>query len=216
MDEIILEISGNCNLDCIMCGYGRSKTKEKKLMTRKMFEHVIEHYCEGIRTLRLNACGESTIHPEFKELLSYARQTLPDVDIKLFSNINYRDPSISKAIVDADVQLIMSIDSVDRDRIGIIRRGSDYDTIMRNENMAAYNEAKDEFDAIMQRVTAILQASAQGEDPDTADVPATLHTAVQLSMETCSTTPTIPATYERVPLAMVPVLLQPEISPLRR
>lgn len=48
-----------------------------------------------------------------------------------------------------------------------------YDTIMRNENMAAYNEAKDEFDAIMQRVTAILQASAQGEDPDTADVPAT-------------------------------------------
>ena len=91
-----------------------------------------------------------------------------------------------------------------------------YDTIMRNENMAAYNEAKDEFDAIMQRVTAILQASAQGEDPDTADVPATLHTAVQLSMETCSTTPTIPATYERVPLAMVPVLLQPEISPLRR
>ena len=139
MDEIILEISGNCNLDCIMCGYGRSKTKEKKLMSREMFEHVIEHYCEDIRTLRLNACGESTVHPEFKELLSYARQALPDVDIKLFSNINYRDPSISKAMADADVQLIMSLDSVNRDRIGIIRRGSDYDTIMRNFDYLSRN-----------------------------------------------------------------------------
>ena len=139
MDEIILEISGNCNLDCIMCGYGRSKTKERKLMTREMFEHVIEHYCEGIRTLRLNACGESTVHPEFKEFLSYARQALPDVDIKLFSNINYRDPSISKAMADADVQLIMSIDSVDRGRIGTIRRGSDYDTIMRNFDYLSRN-----------------------------------------------------------------------------
>ena len=45
-----------------------------------------------------------------------------------------------------------------------------YDDIMENANMVAYNEAKDEFDAVMQRITAILQASAQGEDPDTADV----------------------------------------------
>ena len=40
-----------------------------------------------------------------------------------------------------------------------------YDTIMRNENMAAYNEAKDEFDAMMQRVTAIFAGQRPGRRP---------------------------------------------------
>ncbi len=44
-----------------------------------------------------------------------------------------------------------------------------YADIMKNENMTAYNEAKNEFDAIMQRVTAIITQCAEGADPETAD-----------------------------------------------
>ena len=43
-----------------------------------------------------------------------------------------------------------------------------YSKIMSNENMIAYNDAKEEFDLIANRVIAIVQ-QAEGADPETAD-----------------------------------------------
>lgn len=44
-----------------------------------------------------------------------------------------------------------------------------YSQIMSNEHMVAYNEAKGEFDKIINRVNAIIQQCAEGADPETAD-----------------------------------------------
>lgn len=44
-----------------------------------------------------------------------------------------------------------------------------YAKIMQNENMIAYNEAKDKFDVIANRVNAIVNNSINGEDPETTD-----------------------------------------------
>lgn len=44
-----------------------------------------------------------------------------------------------------------------------------YGKIMENENMIKYNEAKNEFDALLQRVTGIIGLCADGEDPDTCE-----------------------------------------------
>lgn len=44
-----------------------------------------------------------------------------------------------------------------------------YSKIMSNDNMIAYNDAKSEFDTVFNRVSAIIQQSAQGADPETAD-----------------------------------------------
>ena len=44
-----------------------------------------------------------------------------------------------------------------------------YSDIMNNEHMKAYNDAKQTFDKVLQRVLAIVQQSADGEDPDTTD-----------------------------------------------
>ena len=44
-----------------------------------------------------------------------------------------------------------------------------YSKIMSNDNMIAYNDAKSAFDAVLNRVSAIIQQSAQGAAPDTAD-----------------------------------------------
>lgn len=45
-----------------------------------------------------------------------------------------------------------------------------YSKIMSNENMMAYNEAKEAFDVVANRVFAIIQQSAEGADPETADL----------------------------------------------
>lgn len=44
-----------------------------------------------------------------------------------------------------------------------------YSQIMSNENMIAYNDAKAAFDVVANRVLAIVQQSAEGADPETAD-----------------------------------------------
>lgn len=44
-----------------------------------------------------------------------------------------------------------------------------YMKIMENENMQRYNEAKTEFDALLQRITGIIGLCADGEDPATCD-----------------------------------------------
>ena len=44
-----------------------------------------------------------------------------------------------------------------------------YSNIMANEHMQAYNDAKGEFDKVMNRVNAIISQSAEGKDPETAD-----------------------------------------------
>ncbi len=44
-----------------------------------------------------------------------------------------------------------------------------YAQIMQNKNMIAYNEAKEKFDVVVNRVTAIVNNSINGEDPETTD-----------------------------------------------
>ena len=44
-----------------------------------------------------------------------------------------------------------------------------YSKIMSNDHMIAYNDAKQAFDGLLNRINAIIQQSAQGQDPETAD-----------------------------------------------
>lgn len=45
-----------------------------------------------------------------------------------------------------------------------------YGRLMENENMKAYQAAKAELDEVLNRINRILTLSAQGEDPQKADV----------------------------------------------
>lgn len=59
----------------------------------------------------------------------------------------------------------------DSDKLALLnsQMREDYSKIMSNKNMIAYNEAKDVFDMVANRVLAIVQQSAEGADPETAD-----------------------------------------------
>lgn len=59
----------------------------------------------------------------------------------------------------------------DSDKLALLnsQMREDYSKIMSNKNMIAYNEAKDAFDMVANRVLAIVQQSAKGADPETAD-----------------------------------------------
>lgn len=59
----------------------------------------------------------------------------------------------------------------DSDKLALLnsQMREDYSKIMSNKNMIAYNEAKDAFDMVANRVLAIVQQSAEGADPETTD-----------------------------------------------
>ena len=44
-----------------------------------------------------------------------------------------------------------------------------YGEIMSNQSMISYNDAKDNYDVLMNRISTIIQKSFEGEDPATAD-----------------------------------------------
>lgn len=58
-----------------------------------------------------------------------------------------------------------------------------YDEIMKMPKMIAFNEAKDEIDALMKSVYYILQQAASGEDPETC--PAQAPTGCSGSCASC-------------------------------
>ncbi len=74
-------------------------------------------------------------------------------------------------VADADAELQQLIGEFNLKRMIINDEAGKKDReIMSNDNMIAYNDAKSAFDAVLNRVSAIIQQSAQGADPDTADV----------------------------------------------
>ena len=86
----------------------------------------------------------------------------------------------AQAEADADMELQNLIGDFNMKRMSINNEASKKDKdsdklallnsqMMSNKNMIAYNEAKDAFDMVANRVLAIVQQSAEGADPETAD-----------------------------------------------
>ena len=99
----------------------------------------------------------------------------------------YKNLQTAKAAADADESLQAMISQFNLKRVAInaeackTDRNEDtlrtlneemrtvYSQIMNNEQMAAYNKAKQDFDHALNRIVAIITQSAEGEDPDTTD-----------------------------------------------
>lgn len=93
-------------------------------------------------------------------------QTKADADIKLQQLIG--EFNLKRMAINNEAS------KKDRDQDKLSRLNTEmrevYSKIMSNENMMAYNDAKDSFDAVANRVLAIVQQSAEGADPETADL----------------------------------------------
>jgi len=132
LDELIVELSYNCNLACTMCGFGGGKIDAERFMSLATLEHVIDSVHPEPRVIRLNGRGESTIHPRFVEALRYVRHRLPSSQINLFSHLSGTKSSILDALMECGVQLFISLDSPVPERAEAIRRRSRFDSVMAN------------------------------------------------------------------------------------
>jgi MoaA/NifB/PqqE/SkfB family radical SAM enzyme len=134
INELIVEISHNCNLKCKMCGFGRMGFDHEKFMDFDTFKKIIDQLGSYAECIRLNGRGESTIHPEFIQMAEYVKNKLPEMSLNLFSNLCFKNDKIIECLIKYDFQTFISIDSPDKYELEEIRRGSRYDVIIENIN----------------------------------------------------------------------------------
>jgi len=132
LKELIIELSNNCNLSCTMCGFGQLEFDTKRFMKMDLFRRIINKIGSRSSTIRLNGRGESTIHPQFLAMLDYSKEICPTADLRLFTNLAFNDQKIIDSFIENNVQLFISIDSPVKKELEAIRRGCNYERIIRN------------------------------------------------------------------------------------
>ena len=132
LNELILELSYNCDLACVMCGFGAKRVDAGRFMTEETVSRILEAVAPAPRVIRLNGRGESTIHPRFVEILRLVRTRYPDAQINLFSHLSWSRPGLMSALIESGVQLFISMDSHLPERLESIRRRSKYKLIAAN------------------------------------------------------------------------------------
>ena len=86
------------------------------------------------------------------------------------------DPELQKLLEDfgskrAELSDMSAADKSDPVKTAEVSRAMRriYGEIMSNQSMINYNDTKKDYDALMNRVNAIIEKSFNGEDPETAD-----------------------------------------------
>lgn len=132
LNELILELSYNCDLACVMCGFGGKNVEAGRFMTEETVSRVLDAVDPAPRVIRLNGRGESTIHPRFVDILRKVRARYPDVQINLFSHLSWSRPGVMAALIECGVQVFISMDSHLPERLEAIRKRSKYELIVAN------------------------------------------------------------------------------------
>lgn len=142
MKELIIELSHNCNLACIMCGFGGKPASPKRFMTWTTLKRILDQVPSAPERTRLNGRGESTIHPEFIPMMEHVQECYPQTIINLFTNLMVTNKDLIKSLADNEVQLFISVDSPNAQELESIRRGARFSILERNIEMFASMERR--------------------------------------------------------------------------
>ena len=128
--KILLELTNNCNLDCIMCGVGRNPYDAKKNLSLDLVKSLCNDVLKKVSYLRLNGLGESTILPNFLEYLELI-SGLP-LQLEIVTNLNVKNQLVWKKLIDANTNFLISCDSSNPRIYETIRRRASFSVFKHN------------------------------------------------------------------------------------
>ncbi|MEM7583239.1 MAG: radical SAM protein [Acidobacteriota bacterium] len=149
-DSIVLDLTEQCNLKCVMCYFSgtdrlRFEPYDRSLSARgtmplEVFEKVAAEYFPTAHRVALACAAEPMIHPKFRDILEIAgRYKVPDLWFP--TNLLPLIERTAEAIVAAGVTTIAaSIDGVTRETYEKIRIGGKFDRLIARLNLL--NEVK--------------------------------------------------------------------------
>ena len=130
--RVILELTNQCNLSCVMCPRRYSNAKSG-FLDYKLFKKVIDEMrarCDSglVPFFR----GESLLHPDFMRMLKYI--TLKRITpVQLSTNAILLDDKMSDAILNSSINFIsFSLDGFDKATYNKVRIGGDFALVVKN------------------------------------------------------------------------------------
>ena len=130
----VLDISNKCNLRCRMCYFSHDKYFKAPAvyMTPETFESIAKDLLPHAATLTLSCGSEPLMSPHFIEILKRAsKYKVPHVDFA--TNGVLLNEEIAEAVIKYGVtDLMLSIESPEKETFEYIRRGASFDRFIGN------------------------------------------------------------------------------------
>lgn len=129
-----IEITRRCNLDCEMCV--RKNLGEENDMTLQQFQTIIDK-TDFVRVAP-HGYGEPLVHPKFYEMMKYCHDK--GVRTKLVTNGTMFTPDTADKYFSLNPDSVaFSFDSPVKAEYESIRRGADFDSVVKNIKYASEN-----------------------------------------------------------------------------
>lgn len=128
--EITIELTNWCNLDCIFCPHAKMR-RPQGFIDLVLFRKIIDDVKGYVEAVDLDLMGESALHPNIYEIISYCKNS--GLKVLLNSNMSMIDNNRAKSLIDSGLDmLVMSIDGADKNTYEAIRRGASFDKTKEN------------------------------------------------------------------------------------
>lgn len=127
-----------CNLSCLNACCAKNtpirETRGKAFMDLDMFKRIIDELRNSLERINLFNYGEPFIHPNIFEMIRYARNKAPYIEIFLSTNgmLLNTDEKRRRLIESGISTLMFSIDGASQETYGKYRRGGDFDIVYNN------------------------------------------------------------------------------------
>ena len=131
----VLSFSYLCNALCPNCPYTnssiRASYKDSKFMGIDTFKKIADEVGQYGAWLRISGGGEPTIHPNFFELMKYAKEK--GCKIGIITNGSKMDKVLAKKLLEINVDMLeFSVDSDNKTDYDIVRKGLSFNTLVEN------------------------------------------------------------------------------------
>jgi len=134
-----LELSNQCNLECIMCNgklssgirKNRDKLPPMPMMYDDTFVKQLEEFIPHLEELRFNG-GEPLAQKIVFEICETVSILKPDLKINIATNGTVYNDRVKELLDSCNVYLNISIDSLIKERYEDIRINGDFDLLMKN------------------------------------------------------------------------------------
>ncbi|MBS6447004.1 MAG: radical SAM protein [Clostridiales bacterium] len=133
--KLYLDVTQDCNLWCKMC---RDKSSVcGRTMPMELFCRIVDETAPYVRSYSLFNWGEPLLLNDLRERVRYVNlKKRADCHVELSTNGMLLEPDFIEFFAEEKVELIISVDGADKSTFESIRRGADFERVMRNAETA--------------------------------------------------------------------------------
>lgn len=131
-DRIYMELTNNCNFQCIMCPNGKGLMKrERGFMDYELAKKIIDEMAPHADTFVLHIWGESLLHPRIFDIIKYCQKY--NIRTELSTNTSLLNENISRDIINSGLSMIyLCIDGATKETYEYVRKNGDYENAVKN------------------------------------------------------------------------------------